>query len=189
MMGGAKLLYFILFLYHFVLYIICSGRVAGIGMMEEAKSAVCVLARWGRRLGGTIMMARCSILNKHFFQMCPFPLYSCHQPKKEKTLVHWAIVQLLQLCVKTCSCGGLISVPGFLILQSALFTLCAQRSWWWSSLSVLRGSSTAPPHPLLLLLHQKEMAANTKYLSTPPRPKVTLWALAPPLRIQAMTAN
>ena len=64
MNGGLKNCSFYIIL--FVCYIVCGGRVAGIGMMEEAKSAVCVLARRGRRLGGTIMMPRCSILNKHF---------------------------------------------------------------------------------------------------------------------------
>ena len=92
-MGEVKTaIFYLFFIIWFVYYIVCGGRAAGIGMMEEAKSAVCVLARRGRTLGGTIMMARCSILNKHFFQMYPFPLDSCNQPKKEKTsasaLVH-----------------------------------------------------------------------------------------------------
>ena len=55
MNGGGKKLPFSLSFYHFVVYyIVCGGRATGIGMMEEAKSAVCVLARRGRRLGGTL---------------------------------------------------------------------------------------------------------------------------------------
>ena len=71
-------LFIILFVYH----IVCGGRAVGIGMMEEAKSAVCVLARRGRRLGGTIMMARCSILNKHFSNVSIYPSMPCHRPNK-----------------------------------------------------------------------------------------------------------
>ena len=55
-MGEVKIALLIIL---FVYYIVCSGRAAGIGMMEEAKSAVCVLARRGRRLGGTVEQSRC----------------------------------------------------------------------------------------------------------------------------------
>ena len=59
-MGEEKNCHFhYLFIILFVYYIVCSGRAAGIGMMEEAKSAVCVLARRGRRLGGTVEQSRC----------------------------------------------------------------------------------------------------------------------------------
>ena len=83
-MGDLKTALFFIIL--FVYYIVCGGRAAGIGMMEEAKSAVCVLARRGRRLGGTIMMARCSILNKHFFSNVSIPPpFMPSTKKKEKT--------------------------------------------------------------------------------------------------------
>ena len=60
MNGGGKNCHFhYLFIILSIYYIVCGGRVAGIGMMEEAKSAVCVLARRGRRLGGTVEQSRC----------------------------------------------------------------------------------------------------------------------------------
>ena len=104
-MGGGQNCYISYYSYIilFVYYIVCGGRVAGIGMMEEAKSAVCVLARRGRRLGGTIMMARCSILNKHFSNVSnPFPLHPCHQPKNEKnsqvkTLFSFRLIRVRRL--------------------------------------------------------------------------------------------
>ena len=99
MNGGGKNCSFYIIL--FVYYIICGGRVAGIGMMEEAKSAVCVLARRGRRLGGTIMMARCSILNKHFSNVSiPPPCHAIDQTNEKKVC----------FCIRPLSNCGIIAI-------------------------------------------------------------------------------